>query len=107
MMSVTSRRLAHRWVAVLVAVGTGPVYLISGSAARADIVSGTLSPAGVAVNESGDVFIADTGNNRVLLEKPNGSGGYTQSVVATAGLSAPQGVAVDGSRGRVHRRHRP
>jgi hypothetical protein len=43
----------------------------------------------------GDVFIADTGHNRVLLEKPNGSGGYTQSVVDSAGLSGPQGVAVD------------
>ncbi len=43
------------------------------------------------------MFIADTGDNRVLVDKPNGSGGYTQSVVDDTGLYYPQGVAVDGS----------
>ncbi len=41
------------------------------------------------------MFIADTDNNRVLVDKPNGAGGYTQSVVDDTGLSFPQGVAVD------------
>ena len=35
-------------------------------------------------------------DNRVLVDKPNGSGGYTQSVV-DASVTAPNGVAVDGS----------
>ena len=35
-----------------------------------------------------DVFIADAGYNRVVVAKPNGSGGYTQSVIG-AGLSQP------------------
>ena len=59
--------------------------------------TGLCSPAGVAVDGSGDVFIADTGSNRVVVDKPNGSGGYTQSVVDDTGLSYPPGVAVDAS----------
>ena len=59
--------------------------------------TGLSSPEGVAVDGSGDVFIADTGNGRVVVDKPNGSGGYTQSVVDDTGLSDPEGVAVDGS----------
>ena len=51
----------------------------------------------MAVDGSGDVFIADTCNNRVVVDKPNGSGGYTQSVVDDTGLYYPRGVAVDGS----------
>ncbi len=51
----------------------------------------------MAVDGAGDVFIADTGNNRVVVDKPNGAGGYTQSVVDDTGLSDPEGVAVDGA----------
>jgi hypothetical protein len=40
------------------------------------------------------VLIADAGDNRVLVDKPNGSGGYTES---DTGLSGSSGVAVDGS----------
>jgi PKD repeat protein len=43
------------------------------------------------------VFIADAEDNRVVVDKPNGSGGYTQGVVDSTGLSFPEGVAVDGS----------
>jgi hypothetical protein len=90
--------LTHRWLALLLLAGLGLVLLISGSAARADtVVSDGLQPAGVAVDGSGDVFIADTANNRVVVDKPNGSGGYTQSVVDDTGLHTPEGVAVDGS----------
>ena len=46
----------------------------------------------MAVDGSGDVFIADTGNNRVVEVKPDG----TQTTVGT-GLNLPFGVAVDGS----------
>jgi hypothetical protein len=74
------------------------VFLISGSPARADtfIGEGLYAPEAVAVDGSGDVFIADTGNDRVVVDKPNGTGGYIQSVVTTD-LSSPLGVAVDGS----------
>jgi PKD repeat protein len=98
MMSVTVRRPPHRLMAVLLVAGVGLVFLISGSSARADtIVRGGLGPWGVAVDASGDVFIADTNDNRVVVDKPNGSGGYTQSVVDDTGLNSPRGVAVDRS----------
>jgi hypothetical protein len=50
----------------------------------------------VAVDGSGDVFIIDDGNHRVVLDTPNGSGGYTQRVI-DATMFGPSGVAVDGS----------
>ena len=56
----------------------GLAVLISGSAARADtIVRAGLDAWGVTVDGAGDVFIADASNNRVVVDKPNGSGGYT------------------------------
>jgi PKD repeat protein len=96
--SVTVCRLPRRLVAVLLAVGVGLAFLVSGSPARADTIIGTglFAPEGVAVDGSGDVFIADDGNKRVVVDKPNGSGGYTQSVVS-ADLSYTWAVAVDGS----------
>ncbi len=65
------------------------------------------TPIGVAVDSAGDVFIADTGNNRIrevaastgdiMTIAGNGSAGYDgDNVPATwGGLSSPQGVAVD------------
>ena len=47
--------------------------------------SGLNVPEGVAVDGSGNVYIADTGNNRVLKETLSG-GSYTQSTVGS-GLS--------------------
>ena len=82
MMPVAVRRLSHGLMAVLVVAGVGSGFLISGSSARADTtVSEGLNPSGVAVNRAGDVFIADTDKNRVVVDKPNGSGGYTESLV--------------------------
>src|SRR5580658_2388349 len=63
------------------------------------IGSGLSECFGVAVDASGNVYIADTYNNRVLMETPS-AGGYTQSVVAI-GLNLPYGVAVD-SNGNVY-----
>jgi hypothetical protein len=48
---------------------------------------------GVAVNNSGDVYIADTGNNRVVEVTPAG----VQTTVPATGLSGPMGVAVNNS----------
>jgi len=61
--------------------------------------NGLNSPGAVAVDGSGNVYIADSDNNRVLKEMPSASG-YTQSVVADQadnGVGDPTGVAVDGS----------
>jgi DNA-binding beta-propeller fold protein YncE len=57
--------------------------------------SGLNSPLGVALDGGGNLYIADSANNRVLKEIP-GPGGYTQSVIAD-GLLAPTGLAVDSS----------
>ncbi|MGA9669514.1 MAG: choice-of-anchor D domain-containing protein [Terracidiphilus sp.] len=54
------------------------------------------NPSGVAVDASGNIYIADTNNNRVLKETYS-AGGYTESTVPTSPLSWPYGVAVDGS----------
>ncbi|MGD0128659.1 MAG: choice-of-anchor D domain-containing protein [Terriglobia bacterium] len=60
-----------------------------------DAVTFTVSPLnvpqGVAVDSSGNVYLADTGNGRVL---EFGAGGAGQTTVAS-GLSNPRGVAVD------------
>lgn len=69
------------------------------SYAQANVAGGLYFPAGVAVDGSGNVYIADRSNDRVLKETPS-NGGYTQTVVAN-GLNGPYGVAVD-SNGNVY-----
>ncbi len=77
-------------------------------------ISGLVSPQGLVTDASGDLYIADTGNNRVVKETlqpypitPNIGGPlaprfvtYVQTVVAS-GLNAPADVAVDG-KGNVY-----
>ncbi len=47
-------------------------------------------PGGVAVDPSGDLFIADTGNNRVRMVSPQGV-----ITIVTANVNGPTGLAVD------------
>src|SRR5262249_24550908 len=54
--------------------------------------SGLYQPEAVAVDGRGGAFIADTGNNRVVEVKPDG----TQTTIGS-GLNQPVGVAVDGA----------
>jgi DNA-binding beta-propeller fold protein YncE len=54
------------------------------------------SSGGVAVDQFGNVYIADTDNGRILKETVSGSG-YVQSVVPTSSLDQPYAVAVDTS----------
>jgi sugar lactone lactonase YvrE len=61
------------------------------------VVSSDLSgPQGVAVDGSGNLYLADTYNNRVLKETL-ASGIYTESTISTSSLNSPSAVAVDGS----------
>ena len=53
--------------------------------------TGLKTPGGVAADLAGNVFIADTGNNRVVKFPVGGA----PQVAVGSGLSAPQGVAVD------------
>ena len=74
--------------------GMGPQLAFS-PPTRSTIGSGLNAPEGVAVDSSGNIYIADESNFRVLKETPS-NGSYTQSTVAD-NLGGPQGVAVDGS----------
>ena len=58
------------------------------------LVSGLNGPQGVALDASGNVYIADTGNSAIEEWSP-----MTQQLTTllSSGLSSPQGVAVDGS----------
>jgi sugar lactone lactonase YvrE len=59
------------------------------------VATGLNSPKAVATDAAGHVLIADTGNNRILIETPTSNYGFTQSVLSTSSLNAPGGVAVD------------
>jgi streptogramin lyase len=69
------------------------------SSAQSIVAKGLAGPGGVAVDESGNVYVADTSNNRVLMETLS-NGSYTQSTIVS-GLGAPNAVAVD-SAGNVY-----
>jgi sugar lactone lactonase YvrE len=55
------------------------------------------APSGVAVDGAGNLFIADTGNDRVVMLPWTGSGFGSQSVLPIAGISSPMGLAIDGA----------
>jgi sugar lactone lactonase YvrE len=63
----------------------------TGSAARFN------SPAGIAVDSSGNIYVADAGNNEIRKVTPAG----VVTTLAT-GFSGPEGVAVDDSSGVVY-----
>ncbi len=79
--------------AISTVAGTGAAgFAGDGQPATSALLSG---PAGVAVTDDGDIFIADTGNNRMRLVTSDGviqtiAGGGTP-------LNAPGGLALDGS----------
>jgi sugar lactone lactonase YvrE len=55
------------------------------------------NPAAVAIDASGNLYIADTGNNRVVIEPAGGSTSSSQETLISTGLNAPASVAVDGN----------
>lgn len=74
------------------ATRAGPIAYVQTVVTR----TGLNAPEGIAVDEIGNVYIADTGNDRVLEEKVSGSA-YSQSVFARLGLNSPGGVAARGN----------
>jgi sugar lactone lactonase YvrE len=73
-------------------IGQGPAIAF-GPGIQTAVGSGLNGPSGVAVDEAGDVFIADTNNNRVVKVL---AGGGAQTTVGS-GLSFPSAAAVDGA----------
>jgi streptogramin lyase len=76
--------------------GAGPqVLFLPGT--EITVPSSTLSsPYGVAVDGSGNVYISDFGNNRVLKETLS-AGSYTETTVPSSTLNYPEVIAVDGA----------
>jgi hypothetical protein len=75
--------------------GTGTGSLVTffpGS--QITISGGFISPTGIAASASGDVFVADYGNNAV--EQLRVVGGYVNTIFHTS-FNKPTGVAVDGA----------
>jgi DNA-binding beta-propeller fold protein YncE len=82
--------------AYLQGTGVGPQVNFLPGAGSTVPTSVLNNPSGVAVDGSGNVYIVDSGNNRMLKET-NSAGSYTESTVPTSALNNPSGVAVDGS----------
>jgi serine/threonine protein kinase len=106
--STPTPRHRRRVLAIAVALGT-VVVVIAGATflgltnqfpfhsakTQAQIVlpfTGLDRPMGVAVDAKGDVFVTDTGNNRVV---ELAAGAPTQTVAPFSGLDHPAGIAVD------------
>lgn len=80
----------------LIGTGIGPqVSFLPGT--QSSIASATVvNPLGIAIDASGNLFIADFSHNRVLKESPSGAS-YTESIVVSTSPNAPSRIAVDGS----------
>lgn len=90
-------RFRLAWLAVgcslLVLAMTASSAFAAGYIERTLPFSGLSSYAGITVDSSGDVLVADTFNNRVVELTPSG----VQRTLPFSGLSNPYGVAVDHS----------
>ena len=68
---------------------------ISLASTQLQLPTGALAqPSGIAVDAAGDVFISDTGNQRILMLPAAGSS-YGQATVIASGLGAPGALAID------------
>lgn len=74
------------------ATGTPSATAPSGPRPTALSITGLRTPAGVALDTAGDVYVADSGKNRVVTLT---AGSTTQTELPFIGLSRPHGVAVD------------
>ena len=101
--SFASQLISRIWIcrfAYVIAVGLLCTSVLSAQitfvgAQRTVPSTGLLGPLGTAVDSLGNLYVSDTGNNRIVKISPAG----TQTVVSISPLTvgSPQGVAVDGS----------
>jgi len=101
-------------VTTLAGGGTGAVgqngYLDSNGALNVGTAARFNSPMAVAVDSTGNVFVADSANNRIRKITPSGyvstvagtgTAGYLDGIGTDAMFSAPRGIAI-GSDGRLY-----
>jgi sugar lactone lactonase YvrE len=82
-------------------VGVGAQSVVYPSTApQTQVGTGLSLPTAVALDGAGNVYVADKGSNRVLVEKQV-AGGYAITTIANGGSGALAGVAVD-SGGNVY-----
>lgn len=58
-------------------------------------------PSGIAMDGAGDIFIADTGNNRIVAVPYNGSWDFSAATAVGSSLTGPLAVAAD-SKGNLY-----
>jgi DNA-binding beta-propeller fold protein YncE len=80
----------------IIGTGTGPQVNFLPGVQSTVSTSSLIWPFGAAVDAGGNLYIADSVNNRILKETPT-SGSYSESTIAGGLLSSPEGVAVDGA----------
>jgi len=78
----------------------GAVVRSYGSTAGSDLMK-MKCPAGLAVDEKGNVLVADCGNNRLLVLDPSLTSARRMAVSVDGGLKEPFALCFDESRGRL------
>lgn len=82
--------------------GNNGTTTVAGASARFN------APTGICCDKSGNIYVADTGNNQIRVIRPdgkvgviagngNGTAGFTDGTFGAATFSAPRGIAVDKS----------
>jgi sugar lactone lactonase YvrE len=75
---------------------TASTFPYASPAAQVTVGSGFSAPSGVAVDASGTVYVADTGNARIVkVPSVSSSIAYTAQSVMVSGLNKPFGIATD------------
>ena len=85
----------------LTGVGTGGQLTIDGGGATVVPATGLGNTAGIAVAQSGTIYIADPSNNRIVIENGGTQSNLAFTGVTPATLNGPMGVALD-SAGNVY-----
>ena len=76
-------------------IGTGPQVIFSSNNLQSVLGSGFSTPLGVAVDGSGNIFVAD--GTQSAVKEILAAGGYTTVNTLGSGFNFPTGVAVDGN----------